>query len=215
MSNNDSLNNNLINNKDNNIKIGQKNIKDTIINTDINNIRIDNNINKPIKSYNNYKEYLLSDEGLKKIEYYASIFDTNIKIYNALNISNEFFYRLKNDSVEFANALNRGRAATIEKMAQNLIKAGSGHIGIDTITETNEKGTFVKTIERYIAPDTKAITYYLNNKAPDEFKPDKNIINLSTNISMQNSLPDKTTEINDLLSALMAKPADIEQIINK
>lgn len=113
---------------------------------------------------------------LKKIEQWAAqgLSDKEIAT-KCMKISCSTYYDYKKQHKEIAEALEKGRAVSVEVVVNALFSRAKGGYVTETVTEkiTDHKGQVTikeKVCTRYIPPDVGAIAYYLKCKDPDHWK---------------------------------------------
>lgn len=125
--------------------------------------------------------FRVTSEVLKEVEELSSQSMENWQIWESLGIKRSLFYELKKDNVEFADALERGRRKTIQRVVDAVVKRAEGfehtevHKRVRFRDETGKlldepRMVVEKEVVKYFPPNVEAQRFYLANKDPDNWK---------------------------------------------
>ena len=115
-------------------------------------------------------------------------------IAETLGISQASFYKYRNEHVEFAESLKRGKAPTDNLVENTLLKRALGYEYEEKTTELKIVNgepipVVVKTIKKHIPPDVTAQIFWLKNRMPLDWRDRKEIdANMNANLSLADLL---------------------------
>ena len=121
-----------------------------------------------------YKEWLTED-GLLRIESWASDGLTNEDIAHNMGITRQTLNNWCNKYTSIFDALKKGREPVVRKLENSLIKKAQGFEYEEVTTEmwvddNGEKRQKVSKHKRYSAPDTSAAIFLLKNYKPNKYR---------------------------------------------
>lgn len=91
------------------------------------------------------------------------------QIYKNMGIGKSTFYKWKNENVEFADLLKRGKDVADREVENALYKSAIGFVGPD---------------EKYYPPNTTAQIFWLKNRKKDDWRDKRETdVNVSTPVS--------------------------------
>jgi hypothetical protein len=110
---------------------------------------------------------------LERIKAWARDGATDEIICKKLNIAQSTFYKYKNEHLEFADALKKGKEDIDIKVENALLKRALGYAYEEVIKENvvdvegNEGLKVTKIVRKQMAPDTTAQIFWLKNRRPE------------------------------------------------
>lgn len=120
---------------------------------------------------------------LERIKAWARDGATDEIICKKLNIAQSTFYKYKNEHLEFADALKKGKEDIDIKVENALLKRALGY-SFEEVTkervidvEGNEGLKVTKIVRKQMAPDTTAQIFWLKNRKPDVWRDRQEISN--------------------------------------
>lgn len=119
-------------------------------------------------------EWLTGDK-LILLEGWAREGLTDEQMAKNIGIATSTFYNWEKKSIEFLEALKRGKEVVDFEVENALLKRA---LGYEYEEETYENGVLTKKVKKQVAPDTTAQIFWLKNRKPDKWR-DKVIDNES------------------------------------
>lgn len=136
-------------------------------------------------------DYWLTAEGLTLLGGWARDGLTDEQIAHNMKISVATLYNYKNKYLEILETLKKGKEIVDYEVENSLLKKALGY----TKTLNKQKVTNLGDVidykeEIYVAPDTTAIIYWLNNRRPKQWRNKQEIDTYSNNkVQIINDLP--------------------------
>jgi hypothetical protein len=134
---------------------------------------------------------------LDRIEAWARDGATDEIICQKLNIGKSTLYKYKNEHIEFANALKKGKEDIDIKVENALLKRALGY-SFEEVTkersidiEGNESIQITKIVTKHIVPDTTAQIFWLKNRRPEQWRDRPDFIDEGNYNNNKEALRDK------------------------
>ena len=117
------------------------------------------------------KKYDIEDPiFLQKVEYLAGLGFIDVEIANVLDISKQTLNSYKKNT-KFLDSIKKGKDKADKRVLDSLFKRACGFEYDETTIETiGDKVTKTKVIRKFIAPDTMAQIYWLNNRRKQDWR---------------------------------------------
>jgi len=139
-------------------------------------------------------------------EKYARTGLNDIQIAEALGISLASFYNYQNKYLEFLEAIKRGKAPVDVDVENALLKRARGFeyeeitkdVGIDADGQPKIKS--IKTVKKYVPPETAAIAFWLKNRKPKEWRDSQNIDHTTGGEKIQSRIDSLFPKHDELMS---------------
>ena len=121
-----------------------------------------------------YQDYLTED-GLLRIESWASDGLTNEQIAKNIGVSRQTLDNWCKKHVDILDAIKKGRAPVVRELENALIRKAQGFEYEEVTTEmwvddNGEKRQKVSKHKKYSAPDTSALIFLLKNYKPNKYR---------------------------------------------
>ena len=148
----------------------------------------------PSKKAERVEEYLESKEGLALLSHYAMDGMSSVEMARRVGLPTAQFEAMVQRNKKIRQALLAQQEYLQYQVEDALLRAALGHRAKDVkITTEIRHGKVVAQFKEEfyhdVDPDVKAITYYLNNRAPDKWKKNRdNLIELSEEDKIQISI---------------------------
>jgi len=101
---------------------------------------------------------------------------SDVQIAANLRISKFTFYEYVKRFPNFSNALKRGKSPVDNEVENALLKRAKGfeyeekHTEVEIGADGVPRPAKIKTVKRYVAPDTGAIAFWLKNRRPEDWR---------------------------------------------
>lgn len=111
-------------------------------------------------------EWLTGDK-LILLEGWAREGLTDEQIAKNIGIATSTFYNWEKKSIEFLEALKKGKEVVDFEVENALLKRA---LGYEYVEETYEYDILTKKVKKYVAPDTTAQIFWLKNRKPNKWR---------------------------------------------
>lgn len=147
-----------------------------------------------------YKQWL-TKEGLILIEGWARDGLTDIQIAKKIGISKQTFYDWQKRYPDFSDSLKKGKEIVDRQVENALLKKALGYSYKECTEITDAEGKVsIKTITKYVIPDTAAQIFWLKNRKPNEWREKQEIKQINIEPKQDNLSQLTDEELRQLIS---------------
>ena len=120
---------------------------------------------------------------------------TDKQIAKFFKIDETTFYKWKKKYEQFGKSLEEGKDVADIKVTKSLFKRATGCVANEEKQERDESGNIIKTITvtKEVLPDVAAITMWLKNRRPDQWRERQEVTSTNVNVTIDTDDPQEAS----------------------